>query len=163
MTYKKGTKDKIKSTIWVLRHKQENLSDKLLSKLNELKRINEPLYAAYLHKEAFYEIFHFKPSQIKEAIKFLSVWLQDASLIPFEAFNDFCKYLIRNSEVILNIIREQISSAISEGINRKITVLKSMAYGYHNINYFMLKILQRCGILGKYWQPEHKMQNAIIT
>ena len=157
------TKDKIKSTIWVLRHKQENLSSRLHSKLNELKRINEPLYTAYLHKEAFYEIFHFKPSQIKDAIKFLNIWLQDASLIPFEAFANFCKYIIRNADVILNIIREQRSSAISEGINRKITVLKSMAYGYHNINYFMLKILQRCGVLGKYWQPEHKMQNAIIT
>jgi hypothetical protein len=43
--------------------------------------------------------------------------------------------------------------AISEGINRKIQVIKSMAYGYRNLNYFMLKIMQRCGVLGSMWRP----------
>lgn len=159
----KENKDKIKSSIWVLRHKQINMSDQLHSKLNQLKKVNEPLYTAYLHKEMFYEIFNFKPSEILKAESFLNTWLQDASLIKFNAFQDFCNYVNRNKEVILNIIREKRNSAISEGINRKITVLKSMAYGYHNINYFMLKILQRCGVLGKFWKPEHKMEVAIIS
>jgi hypothetical protein len=28
-----------------------------------------------------------------------------------------------------------------------------MAYGYRNIQYFMLKIMQRCGVLGSLWTP----------
>jgi hypothetical protein len=28
-----------------------------------------------------------------------------------------------------------------------------MAYGYKKIEYFMLKIMQRCGYLGKDWVP----------
>ncbi|MCB0391060.1 MAG: transposase, partial [Bdellovibrionales bacterium] len=47
------------------------------------------------------------------------------------------------------------SSAVSEGINSKISVIKKMAYGYKNIQYFMLKILQRAGTLGVNWTSQY--------
>lgn len=44
-------------------------------------------------------------------------------------------------------IRSNLTTAISEGLNNKIRVLKAMAYNYTNEESFMLKILQRCGFL----------------
>ena len=138
---------------WVLRYKQENMKPKHLESLEYLAKINEPLYNAYLHKEMFFEFFTFKPSEVKDAEKFLIAWIVDAYKIGLLALQEFALYIERNTDVLLNIVITQRSSAISEGINRKISVIKSMAYGYRNIQYFMLKIMQRCGVLGSLWTP----------
>lgn len=138
---------------WVLRYKQENMKPKHLESLEHLAKINEPLYNAYLHKEMFFEFFTFKPTEVKDAEKFLIAWIVDAYKIGLVALQEFALYIERNTEVLLNIVITQRSSAISEGINRKISVIKSMAYGYRNIQYFMLKIMQRCGVLGSLWTP----------
>lgn len=138
---------------WVMRYKQENLPEKHLESLDKLAKVNEPLYHAYLHKESFYEFFTFKPSEVKLAENFLVNWIVDAWKSQLKPLQEFGEYLERNTKVILNIILTGRSSAISEGINRKIQVIKSMAYGYRNINYFMLKIMQRCGVLGSMWRP----------
>lgn len=138
---------------WVLRYKQGNQSERNLQRLDELAKINEPLYRAYLHKEAFYDFFDFNPSQVDEAEQFLIKWIVEAFKRKLKALQEFAEYIKRNTQILLNIIRTGRSSAISEGINRKISVIKAMAYGYRNVQYFMLKILQRCGVLGLNWTP----------
>lgn len=138
---------------WVLRYKKENMGLKHLESLEGLARINEPLYKAYLHKESFYEFFEFKPTQIQDAKLFLMQWSVGAFRIGLKALTEFAQYLSRNTQILLNIVATQRNSAISEGINRKVSVIKSMAYGYRNIQYFMLKIMQRCGVLGTLWKP----------
>jgi len=138
---------------WVLRYKTKNQSDKNLASLDELAKINEPLYKAYIHKESFYDFFDFKSSEVEQAEDFLIKWVVEAFKSKLKALQEFAEYIKRNTNVLLNIVRTQRSSAISEGINRKVTVIKSMAYGYKNIQYFMLKIMQRCGVLGYLWTP----------
>lgn len=138
---------------WVLRYKKENMEPQHVASLEALARINEPLYKAYLHKETFYDFFKFKPNQLKEAGDFLIQWIVDAYKIGLKALAEFASYLCNNTHVLINIIKTQRNSAISEGINRKISVIKAMAYGYRNLQYFMLKIMQRCGVLGSLWKP----------
>lgn len=138
---------------WVLRYKQENQSERNIESLDQLAKINEPLYKAYLHKESFYEFFNFSPRDIKDAENFLIQWIVEAFKSNLKALQNFAEYIKRNTKILLNIILTGRSSAISEGINRKIQVIKSMAYGYRNLNYFMLKIMQRCGVLGSMWKP----------
>ena len=138
---------------WILRYKQENMRPQHLASLETLSKINEPLYKAYLHKEVFYDFFEFKPTELNEAKEFLVRWIVGAFQIGLNALTSFADYLSRHTDILLNIVRTQRSSAISEGINRKISVIKSMAYGYRNLQYFMLKIMQRCGVLGSLWKP----------
>lgn len=150
----KSEKKELKQMNWVIRYKQENMSEKTMSKLDQLEKLNEPLYRAYLHKESFFEFFTFKSSELKEAGEFLDEWVRDAITVPIEAFKYFVEYIGRHRERILNIITTGRSSSFSEAINRKINVLIGMAYGYHCLEYLKLKILQRCGAIGKYWVPE---------
>lgn len=152
----KSEKKKIKEMNWVLRFKQENMPDKTRSKLDKLEQVNEPLYRAYLHKESFFEFFTYTPTQLGEAEAFLDEWINDALSIPFEAFRAFVDHVKRHRLRILNIIRTGRTSSFSEAINRKINVLIGMAYGYKCLEYFKLKILQRCGAIGKFWVPEQK-------
>jgi transposase len=90
---------------------------------------------------------------VSEAEKFLIIWIVDAFKSKLKALQEFAEYIKRNTKILLNIILTGRSSAVSEGINRKIQVIKSMAYGYKNLQYFMLKIMQRCGVLGSMWKP----------
>lgn len=149
----KEQRSNAKSSMWLVRHNQENMEDYQREKLEELQKINEPLYKAYLMKEAFFEVYNFAANEISKAEKFINEWITDVSLIGLEPMNEFCNFLKRNIQMILNSIATKKTSALSEGINRKINVLKSMAYGYKCMDYFKLKILQRCGSLGSNWTP----------
>jgi transposase len=147
-------KKKIKEMNWVIRYKQENMGSKNRTKLDQLEKLNEPLYRAYLHKESFFELFTFTPTEIQSASNFLEEWTNEASTIAFEAFKYFVDYIKRHKDRILNIIKTGRSSSFSEAINRKINVIIGMAYGYHCLEYLKLKILQRCGPIGRYWKAE---------
>jgi transposase len=150
----KSEKKSLKEMNWVIRYKQENMSERNQSKLNQLEKLNEPLYRAYLHKESFFEFFTFTPSEIEEAGAFLDEWVRDAISVPMAAFRYFVEYIGRHRDRILNIIKTGRSSSFSEAINRKINVIIGMAYGYHCLEYLKLKILQRCGAIGRHWGPE---------
>jgi len=142
---------------WVLRYKKKNMKSSHIESLKNLEKINKPLYQAYLLKEKFFKFFNFTPKQVAQARLFLIDWIVESTFIKLKGLEEFGDYIMRNTIVLLNIIKTRRNSAISEGINRKVTVIKSMAYGYRNIQYFMLKILQRCGVLGSLWTPEVKL------
>jgi transposase len=139
---------RLRGAHWVIRHRQENLKSKHNVTLEKLRELNMPLYEAYLMKEKFFELFDFPHFEIKEAEEFLRSWVYEVAQIGLEGMNKFIGYLRGHWQMILNIIRTRMTSSVAEGLNRKIQVLKGMAYGYRNIHYFKLKILQRCGILG---------------
>ena len=40
-----------------------------------------------------------------------------------------------------------VTSALSEGVNNVIKTIKRRAYGYRNMDYFKMKIMQVCGLL----------------
>ena len=145
---KTGKRKIILNLQWLLRRKNEHLGRQGRLSLAELAEVNENLYHCYLLKESFYEVFSFAHDEIDQARCFIKDWLEDAIRAPLEGMQSFATYVITHIERILNSIKTGLSSAISEGINNKISVIKRMAYGYRNLQYFMLKILQRCGILG---------------
>ena len=54
---------------------------------------------------------------------------------------------IMNEQRFWNYWIHRATTSVSEGINRAIKGLKWQAYGYKNMNYFALKIMQKCGYL----------------
>lgn len=55
--------------------------------------------------------------------------------------------LDREFKQVLNYFKYRVTSAVSEGINNVIKMLKRRAFGYKNMEYFGLKIMQKCGYL----------------
>jgi len=138
----------LKGLMWAMRKREKNHNRKDQKTLDQLKEDNNLLFELYLLKEQFFEFFDYKASEEKEAGEFMHEWISKVALYGLEPMNDYIRYLERHYYSIINIIKKNFTNATSEGINRKINVLKSMAYGYKNIHYFKLKILQRCGLLG---------------
>ncbi|TVQ81416.1 MAG: hypothetical protein EA369_00090 [Bradymonadales bacterium] len=131
---------------WIIRKHLKNQTN--FQKLEKLKTDNQQLFDLYLLKDYFTQFFEFQASELAAAQKFLVEWVTEAWATGIKAFQDFAHYVRRNYEPLLQIIQTGRTSSICEGINNKISTLKSIAYGYHLIDYFKLKILQRCGVLG---------------
>jgi transposase len=56
-------------------------------------------------------------------------------------------------DTVRNYFQFRVTSALSEGINNVIKTLKRKAYGYRNMPYFRLKIMQVCGYLNSKFIP----------
>ena len=54
----------------------------------------------------------------------------------------FAKTLERYEYGILNHCRHSIHTSRLEGVNNKIKVIKRIAYGFHDLDYFALKVKQ---------------------
>jgi len=49
---------------------------------------------------------------------------------------------------------EVVDNPLAEGINNVIKALKRQCFGFKNMKYFRLKIMQRCGYLNTKYYPE---------
>lgn len=82
--------------------------------------------------------------------------------IKLKALVKWWDSLERNWDTLRNYFRFKASTALSEGINNVIKVLKRRAYGYTNIEHFKLKILQVCGYLNSDFIKDPKQLNVVI-
>lgn len=130
---------------FILLKNRANLTEKQAEHLKRLCEVNEPIYKAMLLKDSFQEVY---THTNEEAAKIcLEAWIQEALSSGIEIFKVIAESFRDKMQYILNWFKKKISSAISEGFNNKIKRLKRMAYGYRDIDYFLLKIHQHCGLL----------------
>ncbi len=135
----------LKRKRWVLLKNKQNhtIKDKLA--LEELKRINSPLYEAYLIKEQF-EHFYLCETE-KEGEEFIHNWFKQIPKAINVFFRPFYNMLRSYLYGVTAFFRYRYTNSVAEGLNNKIKVLKRMAYGYRDQEYFKLKILRKCGYL----------------
>ncbi|MFQ5788790.1 MAG: ISL3 family transposase [Thermodesulfobacteriota bacterium] len=140
----------LKNKRWVLLKTQQNHTLKDKQSLEELKKINSPLYEGYLIKEQF-EQFYVSENE-KQGKQFIQDWFIQIPESIKAFFEPFFRLLQRYLFGITAFFQFRYTNSIAEGINNKIKVLKRMAYGYHDQEYFKLKILRKCGYL-KFIKP----------
>ena len=107
--------------------------------------VNKRLQRAYLLKEDFEAFYECEDKE--EATSFLKQWTKRCTQGRLEPFIKLAKRLNRWSEGILTYFDHRITNGVAEGINNKIKVLKRRSYGFHDEEYFFLKILNACGAL----------------
>lgn len=115
------------------------------SLLGKLKMLNDTIHNAMLIVDYFHKVLDEK--SVGGFRRHLAEWyrlVRQAKVKPLMEFGQLVRKYRRNIEAY---IKTNLTTAISEGLNNKIRVLKAMAYGYKNERSFMLKILQRCGFL----------------
>lgn len=96
-------------------------------------------------KEGMFQIFE---SQTAEDARYkfeqLGVWIHQEK---FFSLQRWWKNFDRGWDTFKNYFKFRVTSSLSEGVNNVIKTLKKRAYGYKNMAYFKLKILQVCGFL----------------
>jgi transposase len=100
--------------------------------------LNQNLYTAYVLKEELRDLWNCQTHQ--QAERHLSNWLQKAWASGIKLVVKFAHKLVAHRTGILNFFRHRITTGPVEGINNKIKVLKRQAYGFRDLEYFMLRI-----------------------
>jgi len=124
---------------------QNKISDKKQNLLEKLASLNERVYRSLLLKEQFLTVY--TAAGRKTARRNLNEWIITAIKSKIPAFVELAYKFFRKRHYVLNYFICKITTSISEGINNKIKRLSRMAYGYRDVQYFLLKIHQHCGLL----------------
>jgi len=128
----------IKRSRWLLLRNRNNLDPAQGVRLDELLAANAPLATVYLLKTALKEVW-FAPS-VPEGARRWRNWYRmviDSGLTPLILFAKRLKPYLRG---ILASARFPMNTSILEGVNNRIKVIKRMAYGFRDSDYFFLKI-----------------------
>lgn len=128
----------VKRSRWLLLRNRGNLSNDQANALDELLAANQPLMTVYLLKTSLKELWY-APSET-EAKRRWQHWYQMALESGLEPVIAFARRLAPYLDGIIASARYRLNTSVLEGMNNKIKVIKRMAYGYRDSDYFFLKI-----------------------
>lgn len=128
--------------LFLTRASQRSAPDK--RHIDEVMRLNGRMAKLELIKEHFHRMFN-ERDPVRAGIM-LGECYEWAWQINATAVIDWI-LRIRDQEYFWNYWKCRLTTSVSEGINRAIKGLKWQAYGYKNMAYFALKIMQKCGYL----------------
>ncbi len=123
--------------------RQRNLVSDKQEELRQLLDQNRNLFTAYLLIEQVLDIFDEENQEI--GLKRLEKWFENVYVSGMEQFNEVVSRIKRYLYGIANYFIYRLTNAQSEGFNNKINVIKRRAYGFRDLDYFKLKIIQLCG------------------
>lgn len=134
----KPARKAVKQSRWLLLRNRNNLKDGQAVQLQELLAANQPLATVYVLKDALKDVW-FAPS-VREGWRRWRTWLRharDSGLAPLQRF---ARNLRKYARGILASANFHMHTSVLEGVNNRIKVIKRMAYGFRDSEYFFLKI-----------------------
>jgi transposase len=109
-------------------------------RLDEILSLNARLNTVYWLKDLLAHIWdYYYPGW---AIKMLAEWCEVARQDGHPALLKFAQTLERHAYGIISHCKHPIHTSKLEGVNNKIKVIKRIAYGFHDLEYFALKVKQ---------------------
>lgn len=128
----------IKGTRFILLKRSYKLGSEAKEKLAKLFHINKTLATAYELKEMLFQLWECK--DVPSAELFLHSWCQMVYKSLINPLIKNANSLLTHLKAVLNYFKYPMTNARTEGINNKIKTLKKQAYGFRNMNNFLLKI-----------------------
>lgn len=121
------------------------------SHINDILEANSQFAKLELIKERMLTFFY-EPDEdsAKRVFEEVGDWIFQAG---FQPLMHWYKKLEGGWDTLKNYFRYRFTSALSEGQNNVIKMLKRRAFGYRNMLYFRLKIMQVCGYLNSRYVP----------
>lgn len=128
----------IKGSKWLLLRNKQNLRHQDRIRLQELLNANKRLAIAYILKDDLKHLWDYKYEGA--ALNFWNQWYRRAMRSRIEPLKQFARKMNKRLHGILSHCRYPFNTSVLEGINNKIKVIKRMAYGFRDDDYFFLRI-----------------------
>ena len=138
LRHDKPARQVVKQSRWLLLRNRENLKEDHAVRLQELLAANQPLATVHVLKDALKEVWY-APS-VREGWRRWRAWLRHARESGLAPLQRFACNLQRYARGILASARFHMHTSLLEGVNNRIKVIKRMAYGFRDSDYFFLKI-----------------------
>jgi transposase len=135
----KKARQVVKGARWLLLRNAENLQgcDERI-RLRELLAANRALLVVYLLKDDLKHLWTYRYAG--PALRFWKGWYDRAMRSRIEPLKRFARRLKTRIHGILAHCQWPLNTSLLEGINNRIKVMKRMAYGFRDYDYFFLKI-----------------------
>ena len=131
----------VKSSRWLLLRNRENIrKEQDRVRLSELLAANKALATVYVLKDDLKHLWDYWHAGY--ARRFWQQGYRRAIRSRIEPLKKFARKLKKYLPGIVAHCRWRLHTSLLEGINNKIKVIKRMAYGYRDDEYFFLKIRQ---------------------
>lgn len=130
----------LKGSRYLLLKNRRNLKPHQRVRLRELLAVNRRISAVYMLKDQLKMIYHYR--RRGWAKKALDHWCDMAAEVDHPDLRRFIGRLRCFEYGILNHCDYAIGTSPLEGVNNKIKVIKRKAYGFHDPEYFALKVKQ---------------------
>lgn len=138
LKHDKPARQVIKRSRWLLLRNRGNLKNDQAVKLDELLAANRSLLMVYLMNEQLKALWY-APTEV-EAEQRWHQWYQQAMDSTLEPLIRFANRLKPYINGIIASATHHLNTSVLEGMNNRIKVIKRMAYGYRDNEYFFLKI-----------------------
>lgn len=130
----------LKGSKYLLLRRPENLKRKQRVRLKDILAVNERLNIVYWMKDLLRHIWDYQRRGWAESA--IEGWCLAAEDDGHPALRRFARRLQTFKYGILNHCDHPIHTSKIEGVNNKIKVIKRIAYGFHDLEYFALKVKQ---------------------
>ena len=134
----KPARKAVKQSRWLLLRNRDNLKDGQAVQLQELLAANQPLATVYVLKDALKDVWY-APS-VREGWRRWRTRLRHARESDLAPLQRFARNLRKYARGILASAHFHMHTSVLEGVNNRIKVIKRMAYGFRDSEYFFLKI-----------------------
>uniref|UniRef100_UPI003969CDF3 transposase n=1 Tax=Pseudomonas lactis TaxID=1615674 RepID=UPI003969CDF3 len=139
LRHDKPARKVIKEARWLLlRNPQNWKTPKQQVRLEDLLAANQALMTVYLMKAELKTLW--TPSTARGWRSALKQWLRHAHESEIPALVQFAKWLKGYWRGLVSRVRWPMHTVQLEGINNRIKVIKQMAYGYRDSEFFCMKI-----------------------
>jgi transposase len=138
LRHDKKARKVVKTSRWLLLRNSKNVKEGDMLRLQELLEANRNLMTVYILKDDLKQLWRFTSEE--EASLFWDHWYRRAMESGIAPLITFARRLKGYLHGILNHCRWPLHTGILEGINNRIKVIKRMAYGFRDHQYFFLKI-----------------------
>lgn len=126
----------------------ENMTDKALERLQELRGAQLKTGRAWALKEALQHLWDY--SSPAWAMKYWKRWYFWATHSRLPPMIKAAKLIESHLQNVMTYFKHRITNAVAEGLNSKIATIQKRACGYRNRDHFKIAIFFHCGGLDLY-------------
>ena len=134
----RGERKVIKGSRWLLLRNADGLKRQDRVRLRELLGVNRRLATVYVLKDDLKSLWHYRLPNWAD--QFFREWYARAIRSRIKPLQRFARGLREKIDGILSHCQYPLHTSLLEGIMNKIKVIKRMAYGFRDDDYFFLKI-----------------------
>ena len=135
---KRRVRQVIKCSRWLLLRNGVNLKRRDRVRLRQLLAVNRRLATVYVLKDDLKSLWDYRYPRY--AMDFFREWYARAIRSRIEPLKRFARQLRDKIDGVLAHCQYPLHTSLLEGMNNKIKVIKRMAYGYRDEDYFFLKV-----------------------
>jgi len=128
----------IKGSKYLLLSNRENLNYEKSIRLQDVLKVNHNLNKVYVLKDDLKHLWSF--SSKEDAINWFNGWYRRAMYSRIDPLKKFAKSIKEHLDGILAHCDYNINTSVIEGMNNMAKVIKRVAFGFRDTDYFFLKI-----------------------